>query len=362
MGLGAIHTISLAGAREMAAAQRKLLIEGKDPILERDRIRQVSRLADLRRISFDECARLFVQSKQAGWKGASNAQKWTNTLRNYASPFIGTTAVQDIDVAAVLRCLEPIWATKTVTASRVQSRIANILDWATSHDYRTGGNPARWVGHLEHLLAPPKDVAKVKHLPALPYTCVGEFMKKLRALDSVPASALEFTVLTAVRSMETIGATWDEFDLQTRTWTIPAERMKMEREHRVPLAPRVLEILKARALERTCDLVFTACGKKTRMQKDAMADALARMDGYDGITVHGFRSTFRDWISETTAYPRDVAEMALAHSIKNKVEEAYRRGDLFEKRRRLMNDWAAYCATEQNEADNVVALMSKTAV
>lgn len=309
-----------------------------------------------KRITFDECAEQCILTKKAEWKGNGNELKWRNTIANYVSPHIGSMHVSDIDVRDVLRCLEPIWLTKTVTATRIRSRIENILSWAGSQDYRSKeNNPARWSGHLEHALPKPRRIAKVKHRSFLPYKNTAEFTEKLRAVDSVPAQALEFTILTAARSQVTLGATWNEIDIKEGVWSIPAHRTKSDRDHRIPLSPRAIEILNAREQERTCALVFTVPGKTTRMSKDTMTDLLERMER-DDITVHGFRSTFRTWSAEVTHCPRDVCEMALAHRIKDETEAAYQHGDLFEKRRQLMNDWATYCATERREGGNVVPM------
>jgi integrase len=264
-------------------------------------------------------------------------------MRDYVFPKLGKLAVADVDLGSVLAVLEPIWPTKTETASRVRGRIEAVLDWAAVRNYRTGDNPARWKGHLEHVLAARARLARQRHHPALPYSEVPAFMGALRQRDGIGARALEFTILTAARTGEVIGARWDEIDLDAKSWTVPPGRMKAAREHRVPLSDRAIEILTSLPMEKSNPFVFigTRAGGLSDM---AMWSVLRRMDRAD-ITTHGFRSSFRDWAAETTAYPNDVVEMALAHTVGNKVEAAYRRGDLFDKRRRLMADWAKYCST-----------------
>ncbi len=257
---------------------------------------------------------------------------------------MGDAAVQAIDTALVLKVLEPLWTTKTETATRVRGRIEAILDWATVRGYRSGENPARWRGHLAKLLAAPNKVRKVKHHPALPYDELPAFMAKLRKQEGIAAQALEFTILTASRTSETIGAIPREFDLTEKLWTVSAARMKADRDHRTPLSQAALVIAR-RALEAVDPdhpWLFPGGKRGESLSENAMLALLERM-GYSHITVHGFRSTFRDWAAERTNYPSEVAEMALAHVVKDKTEAAYRRGDLFEKRRRLMADWAAYC-------------------
>lgn len=357
MGLGPVTLVSLAEARDLAIDAKRALLAGKDPIEARKEDRQAAKLHAAKAITFKEAAEKYIEAHKAGWKNAKHAGQWTSTLETYAYPVFGDLSVAAIDTGLVLKVIEPIWQTKTETASRVRSRIENILDWATVRGFREGENPARWRGHLEKSLPARSKVRKVRHHAALPYGEVGSFMRELRRREAIAARALEFAILTACRSGEALKAEWSEIDLDKAVWTIPADRMKADREHRVPLSGRAVEIL-----ERMGDDFgrkgFVFPGQKPGKPLSGMAFSmiLRRMDRTD-ITAHGFRSTFRDWASEQTAYPREVAEMALAHSIPDKVEAAYRRGDLFEKRRRLMDDWAKHC--DRNESgSNVVPILS----
>jgi integrase len=299
-------------------------------------------------MTFQQCAEAYINAHRAGWKNPKHIQQWQNTLSQYAYPFFGELDVKLIDTGLITKCLEPIWLTKNETAGRVRGRIESILDWATVRKYREGVNPARWRGHLDKLLAKQSKVQKTEHHKALPYLEINAFISQLHKQDGIAAKCMEFTILTAARTGETIGATWDEIDLIAKTWTIPAIRMKAEREHRVPLSIDALNIINDMAATRINDYVFP--GTKKGLSNMAMLAVLKRMDRAD-ITVHGFRSTFRDWAAESTAYPGEVVEMALAHAIKNLTEAAYRRGDLIEKRSRLMEEWARYCKTARINAD-----------
>ena len=264
---------------------------------------------------------------------------------------IGKLSVADIDTGQVLRVLEPIWQEKTETANRVRGRIESVLDWATVRGYRTGTNPARWRGHLGEVLPAPSQITKIEHHPALPYADLPEFMSALSEREGVAARALEFTILTAARTGEAIGAQWSEIDVDAKVWTVPAGRMKASKEHRVPLSDRAVEILQALPREKGNPFVFIG-PRANGLSNMAMASVLKRMERTD-ITVHGFRSSFRDWAAERTNYANHVVEQALAHVIGNKVEAAYRRGDLFDRRQRLMDDWARFCTTETKDADVV---------
>jgi integrase len=341
LGLGACHTITLTEARKRAKQARQQLLEGLDPIDTKHEKRQTALAARARMMTFDQCATAYIEAHRHGWKNAKHAEQWTNTINTYASPIIGGLAVSEVDTALVMRVLQPIWTTKTETATRVRGRIESILGWATVSGYRTGDNPARWRDHLDNLLARRSKVKKVEHHPALPYAEMGDFIKQLRLQAGVAAQALEFTILTATRTGEVIGARWDEFDLAGRIWTIPPERIKAGKEHRVPLCDRALAILKE-LKKLGGEFVFPGLKPKKPLSNMAMLTLLKRMERGD-LTVHGFRSTFRDWAAEQTAYPHEMAEMALAHTIDNKVEAAYRRGDLFKKRVRMMQDWQAHC-------------------
>ena len=340
MGLGPVHTIGLPRARELARECRELRLQGIDPIAHRRAALAVRRVSDAKAMTFRRCADAFVASHEAGWRNASHRSQWTNTLVQHVHPTLGNLPVAAIDTALVMKTIEPIWKTIPETASRVRGRIEAILDWAKVSAFRTGENPARWRGHLDHLLPSRAKVQRIKHHAAMPYGALGAFIVELRRENSPGASALEFTILTVARTDGVLGATWDEIDLIKKVWTIPAERMKREREHRVPLSGAAVALLKRMHSIRTNDFVFP--GMRGRLTPKTMQLVLRRM-GRIGPTVHGFRSTFRDWAAETTAFPNHVVEMALAHAIPSAVEKAYRRGDLFEKRRKLMDAWAAFC-------------------
>jgi integrase len=356
MGLGSARDVSLAQARAKAAEARRQLTEGVDPLAAREGRRNEERVRKAGTITFDECAKKYIAAHRASWKNDKHAEQWENTLDTYASPAIGVLAVGDVDTALVLRVLEPIWATKPETASRLRGRVEHILDYARVRGYRAGENPARWRGHLDKLLPSALNRKNRKHHAALPYDEIGTFLEKVRAQEGTAARALEFTILTAARTQETIGAKPEEIGAEKALWTIPAGRMKAGREHRVPLSPQALQVLKAQA---SGSYLFCGMKEGAPLSNMAMLELLRRM-GRDDLTVHGFRSTFRDWAAECTAYPGEVCEMALAHAITDKAEAAYRRGDLFEKRRRLMADWAKYCDTPKGSAQ-VVALSRKKA-
>lgn len=346
MGLGSLSATSLADARAAAGKCRGLRQQGIDPINARKADRAQRALEAAKALTFKEAAAQYIASHRAGWKNPKHALLWQNTLATYAEPVIGAVSVQAIDTGLVLRVLEPIWRTKPETASRVRGRIEAILDWAKVHGLRQGENPAQWRGHLQHSLPAKLKVRRVKHHAALPYAELPDFIAKLRDQEGVAARALEFTILTAARTGDTIGAVWDEVRTSERLWTVPPERMKAGKEHRVPLSARALAILNEAKCTRTLEsqFVFPGGRRGKPLSNMAMATVLRRM-GQDDITVHGFRSTFRDWAAERTNFPSEVVEMALAHIVGNRVEAAYRRGDLFEKRRRLMADWATYCST-----------------
>lgn len=341
MGLGPLHTVSLSEARERARECRQLLLDGKDP-LEQKRAGQLrEQLEAAKAVTFDQCAAAYIKAHRSGWKNAKHAQQWETTLQTFASPVMGNLPVASIDTPLVMKVLSPIWEKKTETATRLRARIEKILDWATVIQYRQGDNPARWRGHLENLLPKPTKVAKVTHMPALPWQEIGPFMAALKTQQGAAARALMFTILTAARSGEVRGATWDEIDLKAKLWVIPAQRMKMGKEHRIPLSEPALKLLKSLPAEST--YVFPGPSGNGLSETSLLA-VLKRMKRKD-ITAHGFRSTFRDWCAESTNFPREVCEHALAHSLPDKVEAAYRRGDLLEKRVQLMEAWARYCET-----------------
>ncbi len=341
MGLGSINTYSLAEARSRAAEVRKIVSAGRDPISERDADRQRIKLTTAMAMTFDECADAYIEAHRAGWKNPKHVTQWENTLATYASPVIGSLPVASVDMPLALKILEPIWTTKNETASRLRGRIEAVLDWATVRGYRSGDNPARWKGHLDKVLPAPNKVQKVKHHPALPYAQVGEFMAALRNCEGIAAKALEFTILTAARSGEVRGAEWQEIDLRAKTWTIPAERMKAGKEHRIPLSDAAVKLLQL--MPRLKDVAHVFPSPQNTALSDMSLMAVLRRMGRKDLTVHGFRSTFRDWAGETTPFPREVIEHALAHQLRDKAEAAYQRGDLLVKRERLMQTWADYC-------------------
>jgi integrase len=357
-GLGAYDLVSLAEARDKVLVCRKMLLEGIDPIEARKAERMQALLATASTMTFRACGEAYIAAHEATWRNPKHRQQWRNTLKTYAYPTIGELPVQAVDVAHVMKILEPIWQPKPETASRVRGRIETVLDWATARGYRTGENPARWRGHLDQLLPKKTKVRKVQHQPAMPYLAVPGFMSELRERDSISARGLEFTILAAVRTSETIGATWDEIDLEAKTWTIPARRIKAERDHRVPLSARLLEILASIPREQGNSHLFVGARHSKGLSDMAMLELLRGMDS-NGYTVHGFRSSFRDWCAEQTNYPRELAEVALAHALKDRTEAAYQRGDLLQKRRRLMADWARYCASPSRAEGEVVALGGK---
>jgi integrase len=349
MGLGSAETIGLAQAREMAREARKSIQDGFDPIEARKARKQARLLEKASSISFQDCAEKYIAAHKAGWRNPKHADQWSSTLETYAYPVFGKLAVASVDTALVLKAIEPIWSTKTETASRVRGRIESILDWGTAREFRVGENPARWRGHLDKLLPARKKVQKVEHHRALPYTEIGAFMADLRQEEGFAAWALEWLILTASRTSETIGATWDEIDFEAKTWTIPGDRIKGGKEHRVPLSPQALKIAKEMHKVKEGEYVFQGGKHRKPLSSNALLNLLKRMERTD-LTAHGFRSTFRDWAAEMTNYPREVAEMALAHTVSDKVEAAYRRGDLFTKRKRLMTEWAKYCDVPQGGA------------
>lgn len=357
MGLGGFPDVTLAGAREAARVARLKIKDGIDPIDEAQAKRAALAASQALAITFGEAAAKYIAANEAGWKNAKHAAQWTSTLEAYAFPTIGKIRVSDIETAHVIGILEPIWTTRTETASRLRGRIESVLDWATVRGYRKGENPARWKGHLDMILPPRNKVQKVEHHAAMDYSEVGSFMAELAKVEGMGARALEFAILTAARSGEVRGATWAEIDKQAGVWTIPANRMKADKEHRIPLTSHALALLRKLPRIAGTDLVFPSA-KNTILSDMTMSAVLRRMG--QTVTAHGFRSTFRDWAGETTAYPREVIEHALAHQLKDKAEAAYARGTLFDKRRRLMADWAKHCATVAKAGD-VTPIRSKTA-
>ena len=342
MGLGPYPQVTLADARAKARKALETLESGVDPIEQRRRARAILAAEHAKAQSFDECVVQFLEGRSDEWRNAKHRQQWTNTLTTYASPVIGRLQVSDIQLPHILNVLTPIWKTKTETASRVRGRIENVLDWATVRGYRQGENPARWKGHLEHQLSKPSRIAKVAHHEAMAVDRMPAFWARLLVKPGIGALALRLAILTASRSGEVRGATWSEFDIEAELWTVPAERMKAGKEHRVPLCKQALETVKAAPRIAGTEIVFP--GVKGQALSDMTLLKVMRDMGETAVP-HGFRSTFRDWASERTNFPNHLAEMALAHTIESKVEAAYRRGDLLGKRMEMMQAWADYLTT-----------------
>jgi integrase len=360
MGLGAYPAIGLAEAREKARKLKAEVREGKDPLEGRTAAEAAQKLEALKAKTFREAAEEFISRNEAGWRNSKHRQQWRNTLATYAYPVLGDLPVAAVDAGLVVQVLDPIWAAKPETASRVRGRIEQILDAAKVRGWRDGPNPAQWKGNLAHLLPARSKVRKVAHHAALPYGALPGFLVALRGREGMSARALEFAILTAARTGEALGARWGEINLAERVWTVPADRMKAGREHRVPLSDPALAVLdKVLPLALTRDgrpdpaaPVFPGPRRALPMSNMTMLMLLRRMERED-LTAHGFRSTFSDWAAERTNFPREVVEMALAHAIESKVEAAYRRGDLFEKRRQLMAAWARFCMSPQAKGEVV---------
>ena len=340
-GLGSFPDVSLELARQKATASRELKRTGIDPIDSKKEERAREKLAAAKGVTFRQCAVKYIDSHKAGWKNRKHEAQWRNTLSEYAYPLIGDLPIQSVDVGLVLQILEPIWIKKTETATRVRQRIENICDWAKAREYREGENPARWKGHLDNLLPNPTKIKKVKHFVALHYSDMPDFYDWLEKNDSLSAKALQFIILTATRNGEARRATTDEIDLAKCLWVIPDERMKASRTHRVPLSKTALRVLKEAKLFIKDSRIFPGQGNAEFISETALLSVVKQYR--KDLTVHGFRSTFRDWCAEVTTYPREVAEVALAHSLKDATEAAYQRGDLLEKRAGLMDEWAKFC-------------------
>lgn len=337
MGLGSYITVSLEEARELALECRKLRAKEIDPIEVREQAKRQAALERAKSLTFKDAAAAYIAAHRVAWKNEKHAGQWAATLEKYAYPVIGNLPLQVIDTTVVMKVIEPIWPTKPETASRLRGRIESILDWATVRGYRQGENPARWRGHLAKLLPARSKVRKTEHHAALPYADLPAFLADLRHQNGVAARALEFTILTAARTNETIGAKKCEIDQKNKVWVVPSARMKAGNDHRVPLPARAVEILGSfRSVNDEMAFIFPGGFIGAPLSNMAMLKLLERM-GRSDLTVHGFRSTFRDWAAECTDFPNEVVEMALAHTVASKTEAAYRRGDLFEKRRQLMN-------------------------
>jgi integrase len=345
MGLGSAHVLSLAGARIQAGAARKLKAEGIDPLDAKAAEIAEEHLQASRAMSFKEAAEKYIASHKAGWKNDKHKSQWSATLNTYAYPVIGAVSIAKVDITLVMKILDPIWSEKPETANRLRGRIETILDWAAARGFRSSENPARWRGHLDKVLLARGKVKKIVHHAALPYVEIAEFLQSVAAQPGIAPRAMRFTILTAARTGETIGARWSEINLVSKLWTIPAERMKGDREHRVPLSPAAIAVLNEQMKENDSEgFVFPGRIAHQALSNMAMLQLLRRM-GRVNITTHGFRSSFRDWAAEQTGFPGEVAEAALAHVVGDKVEAAYRRGDLFDKRVRLMAAWGSFCTT-----------------
>jgi integrase len=355
MGLGPFHTVGLADARERARTARRLLLDGIDPLEARAVDRAAKALEAAKVLTFETAVSQYYVAHEASWSSAKHRRFFLNSLRTYVLPKIGALPVGAIDTGMVLRCVEPIWSTKAITANRLRAWVEAVLDWCAVRGFRSGDNPARWRGHLSEVLPAPAKVARTTHHVALPAAELPEFMAELAAQEGVPARALEFLILTAARTAEAQRARWDEIDLAAKVWIIPAERMKASREHRVPLTDRVCDLL--RALPREGAYLFVGVKARDHIGPLAMWKVLRRLR--PDVVVHGFRSTFSDWAHENTAHGNHVIELSLAHTVGSGVERAYRRGDLFDKRRRLMETWSAYCSTPRCASGEVVSLRGR---
>jgi integrase len=370
MGLGPLHTVTLDAARERARQARLKLLDGIDPISHRNTEKTRRKVEEAKALTFAQAAKAYFDEHGAEWRNAKHAAQFLSTLKTYVFPIIGDLPVAEITTPLVLKVLEQkidaqlgypagrFWDVRRETASRVRQRIERVLDWATVREHRTGDNPSRWKGHLEEVL-PKRAAAKIEHHPALPYDELPAFMNTLRDREGVAAQALQFLIMTAARTGGVIGASWNEIDLDNAVWTIPAQRMKAQAEHRVPLSDRAVELLRGLYRERDNSYVFIGTQQGAGLSNMAMAALLDRM-GRDDITVHGFRSTFRDWAAERSSFANEVVEMSLAHTIENKTERAYRRGDLLDKRRKLMDAWSAYCwSPPTKQKQNVVPMRKR---
>jgi integrase len=350
MGLGGFPSVPLQLAREKAREAREKIERGINPIEDRQAVKHALRAAQAKAITFDAAARRFLANKAKEFRSPKHAAQWQSTLDMYASPVIGKLPIDRVELAHIVQILEPIWESKTETATRLRGRIESVISWATVSGFRNGDNPARWSGNLDAVLPKPGKLKKVTHHKAVSVEDAPGFMAALREREGMAARALEFAILTAARSGEVRGATWDEIDLKAKTWTIPAERMKAQREHVVPLCGDAVKLLKALPRFQGSPYVFPAV--RGGMLSDAALSACMKRMEVDA-TPHGFRSTFRDWCAEHTNYPREVAEKALAHQIPNPVERAYRRGDLMTKRTRLMQEWAKFLNTPASKGEVV---------
>jgi integrase len=353
IGLGGYPEISLAKARERAREAKELIMQGIDPVEQKKAIKAALRASQNGRLTFTEASRKCHEKKLFEFRNKKHSKQWISTIEKYAFPIIGNMAVEDIKLSHILQILQPIWTDKTETATRLRQRLEQVFNWATISGYRRGDNPARWKGHLEAILPIPNKIKKVRHMPALPWKDIGAFMAELRKREGIGARALEFIILTACRSGEVRLATWDEIDFGAKIWIIPAERTKTHNEHKIPLVNEALNLLMNLPRFQGSKLIFTA--PRGGPLSDMSISAVCKRMNVKAVP-HGFRSTFRDWAAENTNYPREVAEQALGHSISNAVEAAYRRGDLFKKRQRMMEAWAGYCNKSQDTRATVTPI------
>ena len=367
MGLGSLDNITLAEARETAREYRKLVKQGIDPIGHRDTLIARNLATSVAVMTFDEAAAAYIRQHGAGWKNLDHARQWPASLRDYVSPIIGRMSVADIQTSHIMKVLDPIWREKTETANRVRGRIEAVLGWATVSGYRKGDNPARWRDHLDNLLAPRGKLQAVKHQPALPYTSMADFMAKLRGLRGMAALALEFTILSCVRSGDVINAKHSDVDRATRVWTIPAFS-KTGAEHKVPLSSSALAVFdKARKIAdgisgkiAASEFIFPNDVSGRPLSRNALLAVIDRLGFKGAATAHGFRASFRTWAQEQTNFPWELSEMALGHTVGTKVERAYARGDAFKKRVAIMQAWADYCSRPQ-QPGKVIPLQSRGA-
>ena len=361
IGFGSLKNRSLAEARQKAFELRKLIQEGIEPLEERKQGAISKALAEAKRITFETVAQQCIESKKLEWKNEKHKAQWSSTINRYVNPIIGKLSIQDIDTNLIIKIFEQqlrdtktlkegtFWTIKTVTATRVRQRVEVILDWAKARGYYQGENPARLKGHLDHLLQKPNKIRKVRHHPAVPYKEVNKLVKELRSKTSNGALALEYLLLTATRTSETLHARWDEVDMSKKVWSIPPEKTKTKQLHRVPLSSRACEILDIMSSRKKSEYIFpTQIGKKSDkpMSNMALSSIMKDMPQFKAYVPHGLRSTFRDWSSEETTYQNETAELALAHKIANKTESSYRRGDQLDKRAKLMQDWNAFIDME----------------
>jgi integrase len=358
MGLGPVHTVTLAAARERARAARLSLLDGVDPLEARHAAKAAAKLSTARKLTFEAAARAYHKANEGTWRSSQHSTQWLRSLEKFAFPVIGAVEVAAITKPDVLRVVEPIWHTRTVTADRVRNRIEAILDWAMARDHRPeGANPARWTGFLDKVLPAAKKIAKPTHFAALPYDDLPVFMAKLRRDHSIAALALQFAIMTSARSSEALDAVWSEIDLDKSLWVLPDRRMKGGREHRVLLSAPVIELLRALPREDSNPHVFIGGRAGGSVSNASVRRLLMRL--HDGITQHGFRSCFSDWAHERTGFDHHSIEISLAHKVGSDVEEAYRRGPMLAKRRQLMDAWGRFCVSKPVTAgDNIVTLGS----